>query len=417
MYSGEYLGDNIGHEIINLFKADDGNNYIYLCKDGKFNGEFPKYVIQVRRYGTRTLEVVNIAEVDTEWDWNSVKEPRKKKEKATWKEERAEAIKLIKYGEVGIESIFKENKEQGTDTFVTFKAKQVVKPKSPVYIAYEGNRVKVNISTPFIKPTIILNEKVVVNGKEKYNFDVCEALRNYIYYNENQDSDYFKLNSLIKNAFSNNIDWQPVSEQLGLTVKDSSKIYTTPGDIYGISNLELPYSNAFKFFIEKYPQLLSGIFGKICSYFDMHRNYQITRIEREWRNIDILIEVDNELVIVIENKIFSDLNGKKENEITQLDKYERIITKEDKYNAYNKIFILLLPDHNNINIDNYTNWHKLFYSSVSSSLDEFLKTNNDEQLKDFAEMVSRHSDKDYNYSVMKRRFERALIKAKNSESK
>ena len=417
MYSGEYLGDNIGHEIINLFKADDGNNYIYLCKDGKFNGEFPKYVIQVRRYGTRTLEVVNIAEVDTEWDWNSVKEPRKKKEKATWKEERAEAIKLIKYGEVGIESIFKENKEQGTDTFVTFKAKQVVKPKSPVYIAYEGNRVKVNISTPFIKPTIILNEKVVVNGKEKYNFDVCEALRNYIYYNENQDSDYFKLNSLIKNAFSNNIDWQPVSEQLGLTVKDSSKIYATPGDIYGISNLELPYSNAFKFFIEKYPQLLSGIFGKICSYFDMHRNYQITRIEREWRNIDILIEVDNELVIVIENKIFSDLNGKKENEITQLDKYERIITKEDKYNAYNKIFILLLPDHNNINIDNYTNWHKLFYSSVSSSLDEFLKTNNDEQLKDFAEMVSRHSDKDYNYGVMKRRFERALIKAKNSESK
>lgn len=417
MYSGEYLGDNIGHEIINLFKADDGNNYIYLCKDGKFNGEFPKYVIQVRRYGTRTLEVVNIAEVDTEWDWNSVKEPRKKKEKATWKEERAEAIKLIKYGEVGIESIFKENKEQGTDTFVTFKAKQVVKPKSPVYIAYEGNRVKVNISTPFIKPTIILNEKVVVNGKEKYNFDVCEALRNYIYYNENQDSDYFKLNSLIKNAFSNNIDWQPVSEQLGLTVKDSSKIYTTPGDIYGISNLELPYSNAFKFFIEKYPQLLSGIFGKICSYFDMHRNYQITRIEREWRNIDILIEVDNELVIVIENKIFSDLNGKKENEITQLDKYERIITKEDKYNAYNKIFILLLPDHNNINIDNYTNWHKLFYSSVSSYLDEFVKTNNDEQLKDFAEMVSRHSDKDYNYGVMKRRFERALIKAKNSESK
>ena len=111
------------------------------------------------------------------------------------------------------------------------------------------------------------------------------------------------------------------------------------------------------------------------------------------------------------------ISGKKENEITQLDKYELIITNEDKYNAYEKIFILLLPDHNNINIDNYPKWQKLFYSSVSSYLDEFVKTNNDEQLKDFAEMVSRHSDKDYNYSVMKRRFERALIKAKNSESK
>ena len=400
MFTGGYLGDNIGHEIINLFKADDGNNYIYLCKDGKYTRkDLPKYVIQVRHHCTRTLEVISIAEIES---------------KITKQE-----IDNIKYGGVSIVDIFKENEEQGTDTYITFKATNVIKPTpdQPVYIAYEGNRVKVNISTPFIKPTIILNEKVVVNGKEKYNFDVCEALRNYIYYNENQDSDYFKLNSLIKNAFSNNIDWQPVSEQLGLTVKDSSKIYATPGDIYGISNLELPYSNAFKFFIEKYPQLLSGIFGKICSYFDMHRNYQITRIEREWRNIDILIEVDNKLVIVIENKIFSDLNGKKENEITQLDKYERIIKKEDKYNAYKKIFILLLPDHNNINIDNYTNWHKLFYSSVSSCLDEFVKTNNDEQLKDFAEMVSRHSDKDYNYSVMKRRFERALIKAKNSESK
>lgn len=400
MYSGEYLGDNIGHEIINLFKADDGNNYIYLCKDGKYTRkDLPKYVIQVRHHCTRTLEVISIAEIES---------------KITKQE-----IDNIKYGGVSIVDIFKENEEQGTDTYITFKATNVIKPTpdQPVYIAYEGNRVKVNISTPFIKPTIILNEKVVVNGKEKYNFDVCEALRNYIYYNENQDSDYFKLNSLIKNAFSNNIDWQPVSEQLGLTVKDSSKIYATPGDIYGISNLELPYSNAFKFFIEKYPQLLSGIFGKICSYFDMHRNYQITRIEREWRNIDILIEVDNELVIVIENKIFSDLNGKKENEITQLDKYERIITKEDKYNAYNKIFILLLPDHNNIDISNYANWYKLFYSNVSLYLDEFVKTNNDEQLKDFAEMVSRHSDKDYNYSVMKRRFERALIKAKNSESK
>jgi hypothetical protein len=152
---------------------------------------------------------------------------------------------------------------------------------------------------------------------------------------------------------------------------------------------------------------------EICDYFTEHPNYQIEKIEREWKNIDILIEVDKRWVIVIENKIFSDLNGKKEDEITQLDKYERIITNENKYNAYNKIFVLLLPDHNNINIDNYKNWHKLFYSSISSYLREFVKNINDKQLEEFAEMVTRHSDKDYNYSVMKRRFERALIKAKS----
>ena len=33
MYAGDYLDENIGHEIINLFRADDNCNYIYLCKD------------------------------------------------------------------------------------------------------------------------------------------------------------------------------------------------------------------------------------------------------------------------------------------------------------------------------------------------------------------------------------------------
>ena len=412
MFTGGYLGDNIGHEIINLFKADDGNNYIYLCKDGKYTRkDLPKYVIQVRHHCTRTLEVISIAEIES---------------KITEQE-----IVNIKYGGVSIIDIFKDNEQQGTDTYVTFKATNVIKPTpdQPVYIAYEGNRVKVINSTPFIKPTIILNEKVIANGKEKYNFDVCEALRNYIYYNENTDSDYFKLNSLIENAFSNTEDWQSVSEQLVLTDKDGSEISATPGDIYGISNLELPYSNALKFFIEKYPQLLSGFckhlqesvkcenLDNICNYFAKHPNYQIKKIEREWNNIDILIEVDEKWVIVIENKIFSDLNGKKENEITQLDKYERIIADEAKYNEYSKLFVLLLPDHNNINIDNYTNWHKLFYSSVSSYLSGFIKNINDKQLEEFAEMVTRHSDKDYNYSVMKRRFERALVKAKKNNNK
>lgn len=36
MYTGNYLetGGNISHEVINLFKSDNGNNYIYLLSDG-----------------------------------------------------------------------------------------------------------------------------------------------------------------------------------------------------------------------------------------------------------------------------------------------------------------------------------------------------------------------------------------------
>ena len=388
MFTGDkYLNDsgneNIGHEIINLFKADDKNNYIYFCDSGKYNSseyQLPKYSFQVRPAGERLLEIVNIAEIDN---------------KAVID------VSKITYGEIELEKIFADNEKQEEnkqrlETFVTFKASKVIKPLSPQYIAYAGHIGQI--------PDCL-----------NCAFKVNEHLRNYITPSEN---DFIILDSFAQKAFSGTSNWTKVDDTVAVSQAGYKEPRVTPGDIYGISNLELPYSNAFKFFIEKYPQLLSGIFGRICSYFNTHPNYQITKIEREWNNIDILIVVDNELVIVIENKIFSDLNGKEVGkETSQLDKYENVINDEYKGDKYTKIFVLLLPDHNNINIDNYTNWHKLFYSGVSSCLDEFVKTNNDEQLKDFAEMVSRHSDKDYNYSVMKRRFERALIKAKNSESK
>ena len=37
MYTGKYISEynKIGHEIINLFKADDGNNYISLIREVK----------------------------------------------------------------------------------------------------------------------------------------------------------------------------------------------------------------------------------------------------------------------------------------------------------------------------------------------------------------------------------------------
>ena len=39
MYSGEYLDANLGHEVINLFKADDGKHYIYLNHDGRYSNK------------------------------------------------------------------------------------------------------------------------------------------------------------------------------------------------------------------------------------------------------------------------------------------------------------------------------------------------------------------------------------------
>jgi len=444
MFSGNYLEDNIGHEIINLFKDDEGVNYIYLCKDGKYNrNKLPKYVIQVRRYGTRTLEVINIAEIDD----NNI-------EKID--------IDKIKYGGCKITSLFEGNIGQEINTFITFKAKRVVKPNidNPVYISYWGNRLKdrtiIGKETPY--PSILPSQPILLDqetDEKKSLFDVSEALRNIIEYDDTEDSDYQKLAKLIESAFNkrsqNAATWIISDENDKINnVSNTEEYEDTVGDIYKINNLELPYSNAFKYFIEQDPLLLKGFcnhlvekekfnhnnklgeLGKLCKYLNEH-DYKLT-IRREWENIDIIIEIDNKWVIVIENKIFSDLNGKAANEITQLDKYYKIVvsgkkTSKDKngdekevdvknipahYSGCNKIFILLTPDHNNINISQYQNWYKIHYSLIY----DFLANGVEDKsihLKEFEQMIKQHSVKDYNYGVMKRRFERALIKAKNSK--
>ena len=58
MYVGGYLseGDNIGHEIINLYKADNGKNYIYLNSQGTIElsrGENSITVLLVRKFASK----------------------------------------------------------------------------------------------------------------------------------------------------------------------------------------------------------------------------------------------------------------------------------------------------------------------------------------------------------------------------
>lgn len=402
MYSGFYLDDNIGHEIINLFKADDNVNYIYLCKDGRYTKEsLPEYTVQVRTHSTRTLEIISIAEIE---------------EKVSLKE-----IDKIKYGGVSIHDIFKGNQKQGADTYVTFKAKRVIKPdpKFPVYIAYEGNRKRKN----GYNNNLVSDEAFILNEKKdgKYKFDVNEALRNYIDKNVDPNSDYSKLSEIISKAFMDYENpkgsWQAVGEKVDACFVGNDEIEVTPAEIYGIGNWELSYSNAFSFFLRKYPELLLGFCKHqnnrgLSSYLTANPNVKLI-VKREWKNIDILIEVGLKWVIVIENKIFSDLNGKIGKEFTQLDKYHDIVSRE--YAQREKIFVLLIPNHNNIDTQKYPDWKKIFYGSVAGFLETTQEYVVDENLKTFTTMVKRHSDVDYNLGEMKRRFERVLREKKKSK--
>ena len=116
MFTGKYLNENIGHEIVNLFSDDNDKQYIYLCKDGKFNSDdrFVEHVVQVRRPDKTkgTLEIINVASQLNEYE---------------------EDNETPTYGEKSIYEIFEQNLEQ-QEKCITFKANLMRKPKKHLYI-------------------------------------------------------------------------------------------------------------------------------------------------------------------------------------------------------------------------------------------------------------------------------------------
>ena len=67
MYSGEYTIDNVGHEVINFFTTDNGENYIYALPHGgvsKIRDNKIKYILLTSAMEDGKLEILAKAEVE-----------------------------------------------------------------------------------------------------------------------------------------------------------------------------------------------------------------------------------------------------------------------------------------------------------------------------------------------------------------
>lgn len=137
MYTGAYLseGDNIGHEIINLYKADDGKNYIYLNPQGTIDvshWENKITILLVRKFASKTFKVLAKAEDVTILDFSDSKLPRIERYKRQ--------VELgLTYGGVCLVDLFNENLYNGSfeeekNTYTTFVADEVIKPKNQIFI-------------------------------------------------------------------------------------------------------------------------------------------------------------------------------------------------------------------------------------------------------------------------------------------
>ena len=60
MYVGRFLENNIGHEVINLFKDDNSSNYIYINPYGQLDKKHNEIesILLVRGINATTVEII-----------------------------------------------------------------------------------------------------------------------------------------------------------------------------------------------------------------------------------------------------------------------------------------------------------------------------------------------------------------------
>ena len=340
MYTGSYLSTNLGHEVINMFQADNGKHYLYLNAKGNFSdsGKKVSTMLLVRHIEKNKVEVVGMAK-----NLKYVKSafctlPR---DIARVNEDvRKDQLGLqIRYGGVSIEKIFGTQGQQSVYVSYCVNPQDFYRPKS-------GNRLIIEF--------IGKSETCLVTSEESIENESCDNGNNIktIKLNANFASTslhQFILDDDSINKFDDICDknlenfWECKSEKIDLP-KDFEEHEISLFDICQLQKDENKFSNALSYFIQKYPKLWIKFleeyfekkysFGKIISV-SREENAKVDGEDNTGGRIDLLIRTENSYII-IENKIDSDIIV--EGNITQLQRYYNYVKclKDEEQNRLKK---------------------------------------------------------------------------------
>ena len=406
LFSGtKYIKNNLGHEVINLFKADDGNQYIYLMNDGKYGKNRIKKneltfdrILFVKHISGNSVEVVALAKnleiIYNPSDSNSIQE---------------RYSKTICYNDIPLESLFKGDKRQSI--FITFKANYFRTPKKRILIDYapkEGQDIKPNPGAIKLKNLHMRTTTNYINAnleREAYD-ELCKMTDK-----EDLWEDTIKT----------------VSEK-----KDELSAHTLI-DVFKCNYDENAYSNAIAYFMSKYPELVREWINnpKYPHQPDVTFKGKQLRVQREVSNeetkgrADIHYSSDNEFACIIENKLHATLDGLKienghVNNNKQLKKYEEHLKKEANDRKIKIGVHLLLPNYHPLlnNLDSSDGKYPKISGCVVityKDLYDFLKAQlpykKDSLFREFVDSLERHTHQhdDSNYYDMIQKFQERII--------
>ena len=384
MFAGSYLADNIGHEIINIYKTDEGENYIYISPWGVINYKYSdvEYVLLVRLVNQHCFEILGYAgALELLLDENNLKNPKnKQKDIGILDDDRQKELiknRKINYGGIKINELLSEQKNV---IFVTYKAGEYRKVKKEVQKYYIVDEEKYKDENHFYIPGIKFSK---------------QSLK--MYFSKKEKTKAFnKLKKIIENKDY----WEEKNSSKKVNIKNQKTIEDTTNilDYIGKSYDELACSNWIAYYLDNDRDLLGNFVKEILKIKTF--NPQQAKIIREYHNIDLWIE-DPENIIVIENKIKSGINGvnkerhdlKDKNIQSQLSKYVNYVdkNKEEGQTAY---YFIFLPNYSysGENLSAYTNGNQYTIKRYKELSDFFEKTDcNLDYYEDFRRAIKKHS--------------------------
>ena len=392
MYAGSYLSTHLGHEVINMFQADNGKHYLYLNAKGNFEdkGASATDMLLVMHIGGKRVEIIGLAKglkpapgaqcslprhIDNvKDDISGIQRTYILNEK---KNEEGEDGG-IHYGGVPMLDLFGTAGQQNVFVSYEVEKKSFFVPKKKMVICFDKEEAQ--------DEDIILNE---------HNF-ASTSLRQFI---QEGNKDYEELISVIENKDM----WYVYNEKVVRGTYTPHKVSLF--DICRIRQNENCFSDALAYYMEKYPKLWAGFFSELQIPID--DNFAVSREvdakinsekckENTGGRIDLLLSDDNSF-IVIENKVKSDINKIERDLVVnqdQLDRYKNFIqylisnnkVKQKQYHLF-----VLAPDYSKLKIDNGKEFKHLKYGQICNYLEDKIDILDDSDFKAFYYAMRRHS--------------------------
>lgn len=395
MYAGSYLDENIGHEVINLFKDDNGSNYIYINHNGKINkksNDSVKAILLVKYVEPGVLEVVAKAEnlQQIYYDENNYKEEINKQIEYIKKHQ-------ITYGDVLLSDIYKDG---NTELLITFKTDKLRTVKKPVFIIEDESKCYKYENYYF------LSEK---------HFS-SQSLKMY-YFEDEFPKDYAEFIKLLNDSTI----WNEEDTTTKIDLDEIYKYESHEGFLSVIKKEddELVISNLFSYIFNHKKDVFKDFVKEVLGIDNFKINYKIAR---EKDNIDLLIE-NEDSVIIIENKIKSKINGEKSKSSgkkeSQLSKYVK--KSYERYGNKKLNFYIFTPDYNQINLDIYENGDKYTLINYSQIYDFYFKNAgrmlNVKYFTEFLEGIYIHTmtTDNTNFEKMKKQFINNILELKKED--